>query len=78
MNVGDFTSHEDLADYLKHLTANPQSYEALLSWKKEKWSDAFNYLLAVSEIEPKLRLAVKLAHDCGHHCGCGGRIRVTP
>ncbi len=70
-----FKSAQDLAQYLHYLDQDNAAYQCHLSWKMEGYSSHFKQLVDVSSIEPLTRMFIKLAHNCGHECACGGRMR---
>lgn len=71
----DFKSAQELANYLNYLQQDEAAYQRHLSWKTEGYSSQFKQLLDISSTEPLSRLFIKLAHNCGHECRCGGRVR---
>lgn len=75
IDVSDFGSPRELADYLRQLDADPEAYAKHLRWKQDGYSDRFKALLDLGSIDPQQRMAVKLAHGCDHSCRCGGRFR---
>ncbi len=76
INVSDFSSPKELAQYLIYLDQNDRAYEKHLRWKIAGYSDRFKKLLNVGNIDPRYRMALKLAHGCSRECICGGRIRL--
>ena len=77
INIADFASPKELAEYLLYLDQNDEAYEQHLAWKTQGYSDSFKKLLDIGDIEPLYRMAVKLAHNCSRDCNCGGRIRIN-
>ncbi|MEM7294414.1 MAG: glycosyltransferase family 10, partial [Pseudomonadota bacterium] len=75
IDVADFSSPRELAQYLHHLNSDDAAYQKHLRWKRDGFSDSFRELVNLGSIEPKKRLAIKLAHDCDRSCRCGGRVR---
>ncbi len=77
IDAADFTSAQELADYLLYLDADDEAYAKHLNWKTQGYTDRFSELLDLGSIDPQHRLAVKLAHGCDRSCRCGGRMRET-
>jgi hypothetical protein len=75
IDTSDYASTRELADYLCHLDRNEAAYARHLRWKRDGYSDRFRRLVELGSIDPMWRMAVKLAHGCGHDCRCGGRLR---
>ena len=75
INISDFDSPRDLADYLHQLDRDDAAYGKHLRWKQTELSPQFNQLLELGSSDPQARMAVKLAHGCDHNCCCGGRLR---
>lgn len=73
--VTDFAGPGELGEYLNYLDQNDDAYEQHLAWKHQGCCDEFKNLLDIADIDPRHRMAVKLAHGCSKDCGCGGRIR---
>lgn len=73
--ASDFASPAALAEYLRHLDAHDEAYARHLAWKRDGVSDAFRSLVDLGSIEPRIRMATKLAHGCDRSCRCGGRRR---
>lgn len=71
----DFASPRHLAEYLKELDNDDSAYLQHLRWKTDGYSDEFRQLIDLGSIDPRHRLAVKLAHGCNPGCPCGGRLR---
>jgi len=76
--AAEFESPAELGEYLDYLDANDQAYEKHLAWKSSGFRDQFKALLNVADVEPRYRMAVKLAHGCSRECGCGGRNLESP
>ena len=74
----DFAEPEELVRHLHHLSEAPGEYNRHLAWKRRPLPERFKRLVNVASIDPRLRMAVKLAHDCGPECHCGGRLRMPP
>ena len=74
----DFAGPEELVRHLHHLSEAPGEYNRHLAWKRRPLPERFKRLVNVASIDPRLRMAVKLAHDCGPECHCGGRLRMPP
>jgi hypothetical protein len=75
IDASDFASARELADYLRQLDRDDTAYAKHLRWKYDGYSDRFRRLVDLGSIDPMWRMAVKLAHGCGHDCRCGGRLR---
>jgi hypothetical protein len=73
--ANEYKSVQELAQYLHYLQQDEVAYERHLDWKMEGYSSHFKQLVDISSIEPLIRLFIKLAHNCGHECRCGGRLR---
>ena len=78
IKVRDFPGPRALADYLLYLDQDDGAYEKYLAWKERDYSDGFRRLLDIGTIDPRYRMAVKLAHGCSRACSCGGRLRALP
>ncbi|MGA8260697.1 MAG: glycosyltransferase family 10 [Arenicellales bacterium] len=78
IKVRDFPGPRALAEYLLHLDQDERAYEKYLAWKERDYSDGFRRLLDIGTIDPRYRMAVKLAHHCPKACSCGGRLRGDP
>lgn len=74
--VDDFGSPAELAEYLKYLDNNNDAYERHLAWKSDGYCDNFRKLLDMATVDPRHRMALKLAHGCDGDCRCGGRMRT--
>ncbi len=74
----DFAGPAELAHHLHYLAERPEEYERHLAWKRRPLPERFKRLVDVASIDPRLRMAVKLAHNCGPECSCGGRLRLPP
>ncbi len=75
IDVADFSTARELAEHLHRLDRDDAAYGRHLQWKFDSCSDRFHGLLDLGSIDPMWRMAVKLAHGCGHDCRCGGRLR---
>lgn len=73
--ANEFESPQSLATLLNDLDADDVAYSRLLRWKHEGYSSGFRRLVDLGSIDPRDRLAVKLAHGCDRDCACGGRLR---
>lgn len=61
-----------LAEMLLDLAADPHRVERHRAAARER-SATFEALLDLGDVDPRARLATKLAHRCDRACGCGGR-----
>ncbi|KAA3625130.1 MAG: hypothetical protein DWQ08_09575, partial [Proteobacteria bacterium] len=75
VNTADFDSPEHLAGYLDELDRDEDACNAYLQWKDGPFRESFESLLTVADVDPRIRMAVKLMHGCGSECRCGGRLR---
>ncbi len=73
--VTDYSGSGELGEYLNHLDQNDDPYEQHLAWKRQGHRDEFKNLVDLADIDPRHRMAVKLAHGCSKDSRCGGRIR---
>ncbi len=77
IGVEDFDTVEALGAYLNHLVSNPSAYAAHHLWRRQPPGEAFARLLDLGNVDCRYRMALKIAHGCGPHCACGGRLRAT-
>lgn len=70
----DFETPAHLAAYLYRLLTDPSARNRHLAWRSRPWSPEFARLVSIGSVASRERLAVKLAHGCGHECCCGGRL----
>jgi len=75
IDISEFSNPKELSEYLLYLDQNDEAYEECLAWKKHGYSEKFKRLLDIGDVEPRYRMALKLAHSCSGGCNCGGRIR---
>eukprot|EP01097_Dermamoeba_algensis_P011329 TRINITY_DN8765_c0_g1_i1.p1 TRINITY_DN8765_c0_g1~~TRINITY_DN8765_c0_g1_i1.p1 ORF type:complete len:124 (-),score=20.76 TRINITY_DN8765_c0_g1_i1:56-427(-) len=71
ININDFKSPKELADFLKYLDSNDTAYEEYLSWKKTGYSQSFKKLVDLNAVHSRCRLCIKLIHNCDRNCPCG-------
>ena len=60
---------------MMELHADDEAYNKHLTWKELGYSTSFKNLVDVASIDPRHRMAVKLAHNCSSQCDCGGKLR---
>jgi len=70
----DFDTPAHLAAYLYCLLMDASSMNKHLAWRTRPWPPEFEALVSVGSVPSQERLAIKLAHDCGRECCCGGRL----
>jgi hypothetical protein len=75
VDASQFSSPAELAAHIKYLDNDDSAYNDLLEWRKKGPTTQFLKLLDVGDIEPKHRMLIKLLHEWGAECLCGGRIR---
>ena len=68
------TSPRRLAELITATAADAAKLEAHRAWMNAPLPH-FQRLLDLGDIDPRARLATKLAHGCSGDCGCGGRLR---
>lgn len=71
--IDDFATPRELAGHLRRLVEDDAAFEAHLAWRRGPRAPAFERLLDLGSIDPRLRLARKLVHGCDRACPCGGR-----
>ncbi len=77
--VVEVTNEEpaELADLMVARLADTEWLEAILDWPNRPAHPDFDRLLDVTDIDPRARLATKIAHGCDSSCRCGGRLDPT-
>jgi len=68
----------ELAEILLAIAGDREGMDERLAWRERPFDPAFEKLLDVGDVDPRARLASKLAHGCDRSCRCGGRLMDGP